>query len=170
MAVTSDDIKRWLAASTEWLVTYKDKITTGAAIATAVIALGGFWLTITQLSNTAAALRAANSYQIQKDARELADKIRSDTGFRRALENGPSDKQDEVTFSDDIWKMANFYLSVFRLWKANGISADFYRSYGQYFCGLFGSKYIADEWGKMLASKQLNDAEREMKDKWCTNG
>jgi hypothetical protein len=54
VAVTSDDLKRWLATSTEWLVTYKDKITTGAAIATPVIALGGFWLTITHLSNTAA--------------------------------------------------------------------------------------------------------------------
>jgi hypothetical protein len=170
VSVIPPNLQAWLAARTEWLVTYKDKIGSAASIFGLLIGLGGFWLTIAQLGRTAEALRATNSYQIQKDARELAEKIRADNVFRRALETGPpSDPRDQITFSDDIWKLSNFYLSVYRQSSAHGISEDFYKSFGQDFCGLFGNKYFSDEWNKMLSEKKLNEAERNMKAEWCGN-
>ena len=163
-------LENWLRVRTEWLVVYKDKISSAASIVGLAIALGGFWLTIAQLGRTAEALRATNSYQIQKDARELAEKLRVDNVFGRALQAGaPADPRDQITFSDDVWKLSNFYLAVFRQWKAGGISEDFYKSFGQDFCGLFGNKNFSDEWNKMSSEKKLNEAERNMKVEWCGN-
>lgn len=84
MPIMLPKLENWLRVRTEWLVVYKDKISSAASIVGLAIALGGFWLTIAQLGRTAEALRATNSYQIQKDARELAEKLRVDNVFGRA--------------------------------------------------------------------------------------
>jgi hypothetical protein len=152
-----------------WLVSQKEPIASATAIGGVVIALFGFGLTICQLRSTADALRAANSYQIQKDARELVDKIASDPSFVQTIQQGQngSDPAKETAFSNNLWKLANFYLSVFRQWKAGGISTSFYESYAQDFCGLLKNKYVSAEWDKMLAEGKLNNAERDLKVEWC---
>jgi hypothetical protein len=152
-----------------WLTTYKDPIGCAAAIGGVVIGLVGFGATIYQLRSTAAALRATNSYQIQKDARELVDKIQSDPSFAKIMQQGPNtnDPAQELTFSNGLWKLANFYLSVDRQWKAGGISSGFYESYVQDFCGLLRNKYVSTEWDKMLSDGRLNSAERDMRAEWC---
>ena len=61
----------WFSCSLTWFDQHADAVGAFAAVVGTIIAVVGFWLTIAQLRQTQLALRAGNTYAIQKDGREL---------------------------------------------------------------------------------------------------
>src|SRR4051794_10321083 len=99
-----------MAGLWKFLKDHHDQIGSTTALMGLVVGIGGFFLTIQQLHSTAQALRAANTYQVQKDARELIDKVRADERFRAAMQAGVLPQNDSAVL-ENLWKMFNFYVA-----------------------------------------------------------
>ncbi len=136
------------------------------ALLSAVIAGGGFYAAWWQLSRTEQTLRAANTYQVQKDAREILDKLTADKAFRTAVASGQGLSDPAV--SDKIWLMLNFYQAVYRQAIANGLSPEFVRSFKLDFCKFVGLPAIDAFWKKLEADHGLSESQIAMRKEWCT--
>ncbi|HEY0331870.1 MAG TPA: hypothetical protein VGC77_22575 [Rhodopseudomonas sp.] len=131
-----------------------------------LIGLVGFYLTFTQLTRTEQTLRASNTYQVQKDAREIISKIMGDAKFRATLRQSTVDPSD-TEFVDKLWLMLNFYGSVFRQSRINGLSDEFVTSIQKDFCGFMRNKAVASGWSTLLANDQISETHKSMKTAWC---
>jgi hypothetical protein len=151
-----------------FLRTHKDEI--GAATALLGVAIGsvGFYLTYAQLSRTEQTLRAANTYQVQKDAREIITKIMAETSFRASLKKDKIEP-DNTDFTDKLWLMLNFYGSMFRQSKINGLSDDFVVAIRKDFCGFVANKAVASGWDILKSRDQLSETHEAMRASWCQN-
>lgn len=141
---------------------YKDTIS-GLAFVAGLIGLG---FTIYQIHNTNETLQATNAYSIQKDARELVTALQNDKAFRQyVLENDPNASPAVIADAQrDIGRLLNFYLSVYRQYRASGISTLLAESFARDFCGVMKNPIIAEYWKARLAeSTEL----KELKNAWC---
>lgn len=148
------------------LKTYSDEIASAAAIIGILVGVVGFGLTYCQLRSTSQALQAANSYQIQKDAREIIDGVAGDPKFV-AFIKGAQEPADKDHIHGQLWKMMNFYLSVFRQSEANGLPSDFTTSFKADFCGFVARPPVALAVAEMTADGQLSQNHTKMRESWC---
>ncbi|MBC4017576.1 hypothetical protein [Siccirubricoccus deserti] len=149
-----------------FLKDHHDQIGSTTALLGLVVGIGGFALTIQQLQSTAQALRASNTYQVQKDARELVDKVRADERFRAAMQAGVLPENDSAVL-ENLWKMFNFYVSVFRQSEADGLSPQFVASFRRDFCAFVQKPLVAQGWDRLRAADQLGADQEEMRRRWC---
>lgn len=149
-----------------WLKDHSDAIQSAAAIVGVVVAIVGFGLTIWQLVDTNAALRASNTYDIQRDARDLVDDIQ-ENGLVQQFANGTlaEDKKEKAMF--DVWRMYNFYLGVFRQVQAGGVSEGFAQSFGEDFCQRVRHPKFDEAWEEMAEQKRISAAHVKMREVWC---
>jgi hypothetical protein len=145
-----------------WFKTHADVIQAIAAIAGVI----GLAITVWQLVDTTRTLRAANTYEIQRDAREIIDKIR-ERGHIAKLIDGTLPETDRDDAATDAWKMFNFYLAVFRQAKAGGVSADFKNAFEHDFCQTISLSPLSQIWDELRRRNQLSSAHDEMRAEWC---
>ena len=146
---------------------WKDEITTATAIIGVVVGIIGFTLTIIQLYRTQNALRAANTYQIQKDARDILENdLLKDASFRDAL-NGSVKPGQQQEFDDKFWLLMNFYLSIYRQTQAGGVSPEFSTSMERDFCNFVKREAVATEWKRLAGDGRLAPEHKEMRKEWC---
>jgi len=136
------------------------------SILTVFVAAGGFYATWDQISKTKEALKAGNTYQIQKDGRELINSINAEGGMFLYLEGDDSEstiKQAKI----DVWNMNNFYLSVYRQSQANGLSEEFVKQYKKDFC-VFATNVEMQELVEGLKKRNaIGQRFESMKGDWC---
>ncbi|RUV19934.1 MULTISPECIES: hypothetical protein [unclassified Mesorhizobium] len=149
-----------------WLGANVNQLTSIAAAVGVVVAAVGFGITWYQLAATTAALKAANTYTIQNDGRELLDTLEQ-RGFVRDLVTGKLTPENEKSAKFDLWKMFNFYLSVYRQSKADGITDEFRTSFIADYCGFVALPAVDTAWKKMVADKSLNEEQAKMRGQWC---
>jgi len=145
---------------------YSDEIGSAAAIFGVAVGVVGFWLTICQLKRTEETLRAANTYAVQQDARDIVDALISDEIFA-AFVGGTGDPADKDRAIKKLWKMQNFYLSVYRQSKAGGLSESFTNSFRNDFCNFVVRPPVAAAWADMTAAGQLSKDNDSMRGDWC---
>lgn len=150
-----------------WLKDHSDAIGSLAAIAGVIIGIVGFWFTITQLSATERTLRASNSYQIQSDARELVGEIVLLPIVKRAFDGEELSLPELQIFREALWRMHNFYLSVYRQDRAQGLSQDFVTAFTADFCAFVSIEIVANQWDEMLNSNMLSQQHNLMRSTWC---
>ncbi len=149
-----------------WLARNSDAINAFAAIAGLFVGIFGFGATIYQLRDTAATLRASNTYEIQRDARDLNDDIQT-KGSVPSLLAGNLAPADRGKAEADVWRMFNFYLSVYRQIAVGGVSESFGESFKADFCQFVQLKPVADLWQQFLSSDRIGKAYVEMREEWC---
>jgi predicted house-cleaning noncanonical NTP pyrophosphatase (MazG superfamily) len=149
-----------------WIKTNADAIGAICAIGGLLVVLIGFPLTIYQLISTERTLRASNTYEIQKDARDIIEKIISDIDFRKFLKEKEAGDLTEI-FEDKIWEMLNFYLSVYRQDMAGGVTSEFVISLKNDFCVFTSRPSVSSAWPEMEKSGKIGPAHVQMKDAWC---
>jgi hypothetical protein len=66
----------------DWAKMHADEITPATAVIGLAVGVVGFGFTIWQLHLTQTALKATNTYSIQKDAREIAARLQNDPNVR----------------------------------------------------------------------------------------
>jgi hypothetical protein len=150
-----------------FLKKHSDEIGSLAAIFGVLIGLVGFSMTIYQLWSTDRTLQATNSYQIQKDAREIISDISQDGLLSEALSGVVLDEQKQELLQRKLWRMSNFYLSVFRQHEAGGINGEFSEAFQSDFCQFVGSSLVSAEWKKMLSSNMISESHQNMRETWC---
>ncbi|TPJ77642.1 hypothetical protein [Mesorhizobium sp. B2-6-2] len=149
-----------------WLKANTDESQGLGALAGVLVAIIGFGVTYSQLRSANVTLQASNAYTIQKDGRELLDTIQ-ENGFVRNLVDGKLKPEDQEKARFDLWKMFNFYLSVYRQSKAGGIGDEFRESYKRDFCGFVRLAQVDTEWKTMLADKSVSTEHTKMREDWC---
>jgi hypothetical protein len=143
-------------------------IMAGGTALLALIACFGFLATIVQLRETTTALKASTAYEIQKDARELVEDLRSHPDFAALYEGAqPKDRKQALL---DVWLMINFHLSVFRQSEADGLSADFSKTFAADFCEFVMRKPIAEAWEELTLLGQITEPQKRMRSVWCARG
>ena len=150
----------------QWLRARKDEIGAGTAILGLIIGLGGFSFTIWQLSRTTATLQAANTYQVQKDAREVLENILTNPKFAETI-RGNVAPQDKSMVEQNLWIMFNFYLSVFRQSESNGLSPEFVSSFKSDFCNFLQYPTVSEGWKQLSTEKRLGAGHDQMRKEWC---
>jgi hypothetical protein len=151
----------------KFLKDHHDQIGSTTALLGLVVGIGGFTLTIQQLQSTAQALRASNTYQVQKDARELVDKVRVDERFRAAMQAGTLPENDSAVL-ESLWKMFNFYVAVFRQSEVDGLSPRFVASFRHDFCAFVQKPVVTQGWNRLRDADQLSADQEEMRRRWCS--
>ncbi|WP_162256733.1 hypothetical protein [Mesorhizobium sp. Root695] len=146
------------------MTTNSAAIQSGAAIAGVLVGIFGFGATICQLSATKNALQASNTYTIQHDARELITAINPNIRKIRAGTVAPEEKDAALV---DVWKMLNFYLSVYRQSVSGGIKPDFSQAFADDFCSTISNKGMAAAWDQLKAEDRISDKHEKMKEGWC---
>jgi hypothetical protein len=141
-------------------------IVTAAAILSVVVGLFGFGMTIQQLRRAETTLRASNTYQVQKDGRELLQDVNKEASFQAFMESAGETDFDYPT-SYNFWRVYNFYLVVYRQAKAGGLSKDFVRSYRVDFCGFVRRQAPARGWTELLAKNRIENQHVAMRRDWC---
>lgn len=149
-----------------WLRTNVDPVTSLAAIVGVAVSIIGFGATIYQLSSTATALRATNTYQIQKDGRELDDVLQKDAAYLAVKQNKATPEQ-QVAAEYSVWKSLNFYLSVFRQVDAGGVSSEFSDSLAKDFCDFVKVPAVDNAWKDMMKNNNIGEPHKVMREKWC---
>jgi hypothetical protein len=150
----------------QWLKTRKDEITAGVAILAVLVNILGFWFTISQLSRATSTLQATNTYQVQKDARDVLEKILAEPEFGDAI-RGKISADNESMVAQNLWIMFNFYLSVFRQAEANGLSPEFISSFKKDFCRFLEYPTVSAEWEKLSSEQRLGPSHEKMRREWC---
>jgi hypothetical protein len=150
-----------------FFTTHKDTIS-GLSFAAGLI---GLTFTIYQISATNSTLQATNAYNIQKDARELITTLAKDPAFSEYVINFDPQKSyppDIVRSANrNIGLLINFYLGVFRQYKAGGIAKSLAASFGNDFCDDIIKKVppVARYFRELAADKRSEI--KEMEDAWC---
>jgi len=151
----------------DFLRNREKEISGTTAIVGVLIGIIGFWATWNQLSRTEETLRAANTYQIQKDAREIVSDLSKSEALQNAISSGIIKDDSKSEIIRDIWLMFNFYLSVYRQDEAGGLSSSFIDSFKKDFCGFISKKIISDTWDVLSKEGKLSDGHADMRRKWC---
>jgi hypothetical protein len=145
---------------------HKDTIT-GLSFAAGLI---GLCFTIYQISNTNNTLQATNAYTIQKDARELTTALTKDVAFSDYVLNFDPNKKYPANVVGDanrsIGLLINFYLGVFRQYKAGGITKSLAASFGRDFCDVVKRSPPVDAYFKATVSANKFEL-KELQDDWC---
>lgn len=149
-----------------FLRTYSGEIASITSVLGVLIGLVGFSLTYWQLVKTERTLRASNTYEIQRDARDLVDKINADPKFSAYIK-GAEDPDYLTKFENNAWQMFNFYLSVYRQATAGGVTVDFTEAFKKDFCGFVKLTRVGDAWKSMEESGRISDAHKTMEGEWC---
>ena len=166
-----------------WCSAHKDTISALGVVVAAVGFLAtsiGLGLTVVQLRTTRSALQAANAYQIQKDARELAGKLFDEkidatgapliklTDYLGAYTPDKFGRYDQSA-APKIAQIFNFYLAVYRQAKNSGVAPRFVAAFGHDFCILFKRPGVTHYWDTRIQSKDPPGVEvQEMKNAWCS--
>jgi hypothetical protein len=133
-----------------------------------VAGLIGLAFTVSQIHNTNLTLQATNAYAIQKDARELALSLQGNEAFRDyVMQYNAQKKYTPDTIADahrNVGRLLNFYLSVYRQYKAGGISTSLEKSFAKDFCDTLRNPIVGEYWQTSLAN---NPEHAELKDAWC---
>jgi hypothetical protein len=156
-------------------MTLHEKITASAAIIAILVGIGGFIATVCQLSRardqlikTEQTLRASNTYQVQKDARDLLlNRLVNDEELRNAIASTTVPLEIKQEIRSKLWLMFNFYLSVYRQAQAGGLSEQFVTSFKQDFCEFLKKPLVDATWNKELQSGQLSVNYADMRKTWC---
>jgi len=149
-----------------WLKEYSSEITSATAICGVIVGVIGFSFTILQLIRTENTLRASNTYEVQRDARDLIEKISADARFSEFL-LGRGDESYAAEFDKKLWQMLNFYLSVYRQYKAGGITPEFSNSFKSDFCRFLTIQKVSDRWTNMNELGKISASHTDMRSKWC---
>lgn len=146
---------------------HPDAIMAATSIVSILVAVIGFSITIFQIIETRMALQSATMYEIQRDGREIVQKIfDKDDGISRYTSGDTSDlvtKQSET----DLWTINNFYLSVFRQDKIMGLPADFKERFRSDFCTFVKNKKLATLWDNLKKTEKIGQSHEAMKGEWC---
>lgn len=150
----------------DWFKDNSDAITGVAS----VVAIFGFGVTIYQLHQTQVALKASNTYAIQKDYREMAVETMRDAAFEDfVLKHSKTKKYDEkiiVAANQRMRIIFNFYLSVFRQSKSNGISKRFAESIGRDFSSFLKNEAVRAHYDKQVEANIYDEEFIEMVNHW----
>ena len=149
-----------------WLKDNADQAQALGALAGILVSVIGFGAAYVQLRSANTALQASNAYSIQKDGRELLDIVQQN-GFVRDLVDGKLKPEDQQKAKFDVWKMFNFYLSVYRQSEAGGVSDEFRDSFKRDFCGFVELVPVEVEWKAMLDDKSVGTGHAKMREDWC---
>lgn len=147
---------------------HSNSITSVTSILAIPIAIIGFWATWEQISETKDALRAGNSYQIQKDGRELINEINASGGLFLFIEGDPSEEVRKKA-KIDTWNMINFYLSVYRQVKSDGLNEEFKKQYIFDFCNFIGNLKIQSLLVDLKQRNSIGQRFEAMKGEWCAS-
>jgi hypothetical protein len=132
-----------------------------------LVTVAGFGLTIWQLSAAGSALRASNSYEIQRDSRELIGSMLSDQEFRDYVgNNGPLTQKS----LDKLWLIFGFYRSIYRQQEVGGLLDEYANSIKDEFCGFVGGAPVDEGWKRLLSEKRIGDGHVQMRKTWCLGG
>ncbi|UGX94290.1 hypothetical protein G6321_00053655 [Bradyrhizobium barranii subsp. barranii] len=146
---------------------HKDTIT-GLSFIAGLIGLG---FTIYQVGKTNSTLQATNGYAIQKDAREMIGTLRGEKAFSDYVLRFDPNKQysDEIKneANRSIALLLNFYLAVFRQYKAGGITDSLALSFGKDFCDDVINKSVPIKNFFIARASEKHDDFRELKNAWC---
>ncbi|QDC01731.1 hypothetical protein [Mesorhizobium sp. 8] len=146
------------------LKTHSDAIQAACAILGVIIGATGFWFTIDQLQSASTALKAANAYTIQHDARELVAKVAPNI---QKLDSGNLNAAEKRDVLIDFWQMLNFYLSVYRQARADGISPEFEAAFRADFCDWISVPTRAAAWDELRDGNKISDRHVAMREAWC---
>ena len=150
---------------------WKDVISGLGTILGVLIGIVGFGTTIYQLSDAKSVLRASNAYNIQRDARDLVKSLQDHNDFRDYVMSFDTRKKYDAPVIEraelQTGRLVNFYLSVFRQAKADGISKDFQTAFAKDFCDTLQSKPIGDYWNKKVNAGTFGAEHGEMRNAWC---
>jgi hypothetical protein len=150
----------------KWLRDNSNEIVAATSVLGVLVGIIGFAFTVWQLRTTTDTLRASNTYDIQRDARELAENIQ-DNGFIPKLVAGTLPAEERGKAHVDGWKMFNFYLAVYRQSQAGGVSPEFERAFIVDFCDTVQKPAIDDLWAEMIKAKRLSKYNTAMREQWC---
>lgn len=146
---------------------YKDEIASAGAIIGVLVGVFGFWFTIDQLKSNERTLKAANAYEIQRDARALVDEISQDAKLQKLIRGESLSELEVSDVRKLLWKMNNFYLSVFRQVEAGGVADGFKSSYRRDFCSFVKIPSIERQWLEMRKTGMVADGHAGMREAWC---
>ena len=147
---------------------WKDEIVGICAMLGVLVGVLGFGFTLYQLSKTTETLRAGNTYTIQKDGRELIEKLLVNREFRDAV-TGTAAPKNETDVQEGLWRMFNFYLSVYRQSEANGLSRSVVNSFKKDFCEFVHLPKVGEYWKTLMATHRLGDDNAVMRKEWCND-
>lgn len=136
------------------------------SLAIVLIMASGFWLTYVQLSRTEQTLRAANTYQVQKDVRALLNQVLTND-FRSDLYRPNNDGLSEESL-DKLWLILNLYLSVYRQAIAEGLSSQFVESFRRDYCQFLRIPGVERGWEQLLEGGRIGDAHLGVRRAWCS--
>ena len=135
----------------DWLHTNRDHITAISAlvgVGGAIIAIIALFLTYKQIRDAKRALQAGNTYEIQKEAREIIGRLYSNSDFNAHMfpEFGAPPPPQSVVRSAEaqLGFFFHFYLSVYRQAKAGGLTKTLISSMGKDFKGFFSNPKVQD--------------------------
>lgn len=130
----------------------------------ALATIVGFALTVWQLNEAGTALRASNSYQIQKDSRDLIASLLDDREFRDYVDG----KTPISTRSQEkLWLMFSFYRSIFRQDEVGGLLDEYAQGIRDEFCGFLKNPPIKAGWDKLLSENRIGEGHVQMHATWC---
>ncbi len=154
----------------DWFTANADAVTGVASFAGVLIAIIGFAFTIYELRQAQTALKASNTYAIQKDAREMAIETLKDTEFDDfVLKHDKTKKYTPTTIAAADQRMRiifNFYLSVFRQSRSKGISKRFAKSLGHDFSSFMLNEAVRAHYDKQVEAKVYDEEYIEMVNHW----
>ncbi len=151
----------------QFIKTNREMVDSLVGVATLAIAVIGFGLTVHQLSLTQRALKAANAYQIQTDARELVESIQASGALEHGFLDDDTTGEKYEILSNKLWIVFNFYLAVYRQAENKGVTSEFAESFRTDFCAFVKREIVELSWKEMSENRQLGAAHEGMKDDWC---
>jgi hypothetical protein len=155
----------------KWIVTnlkkHSEAIGAASSIFGLVIAVAGFWITIHQIIETKRTLQASNSYEIQRDARDLVDAILEGGELQRLISGEEISSDEKNRAKGSLWRMNNFYLSVFRQFKAGGVNEELTAAFSNDFCSFYSIEAVGKLWEEMISENKIGKSHLEMKRAWC---
>jgi hypothetical protein len=154
----------------DWFKNNSDAVTGLTSFGALVIAIVGFGLTIHELRQAQIALKAGNMYTIQKDARELIQRMMENPSFFDFIRNHDPKKKYTQKTKDEanrcLGVIFNFYLAVFRQYETKGISTAFAQSMGSDFLKFFSIGPVQAYYNRQREAKAYDDEHQRMVELW----
>lgn len=140
-----------------------------AAVAGVGVSFGGFVLVICQLWQTQKALKAGNTYEIQRDARSMMPSV-WDEDLQRFMREYTKPEQFETEQGKQagrkIAKFIQFYLSVYRQYRARGITKALANSMARDFRSFFSHQAVKDYFERQRGDGAYTEEHAEMVNAW----
>lgn len=165
-----------MESALEFLRTYESEIgsaamilATVAATVGAVAAIIGIGFTAFQIRQAARALRASNTYQIQKDIRELIDRLKKDPDFNHIVRQGlaGAERSEREKFVDNLWSMLNLYVAIFRQHQSGGITREFSNRIGYDLKQFLSLPAVCEGWTHLEDSGRIGKIHEDMRKEWA---